>query len=110
MRSLCEDIAKKLRTVGYMSELNRIQVGEFSIKQAIPLEALEKTEIPYRTIEDFFVDKQAIQLEPKRLQPFLNGVRLTMKKKDDIYRIYCNGNFIGIGIVQNSFLKRDIIL
>ena len=31
IRSLCEDIAEKLGTIGYMKELRRTRVGEFSI-------------------------------------------------------------------------------
>ena len=33
IRSLCEDIAEKLNTVGYMKELNRTKVGEFAIRK-----------------------------------------------------------------------------
>lgn len=33
VRSLCEDIAEKLNTVGYMKELNRTKVGEFLIRK-----------------------------------------------------------------------------
>ena len=41
IRSLCEDIANKLETVGYMKELNRVKVGKFDIKQSITVEELE---------------------------------------------------------------------
>lgn len=110
IRSLCEDIAKKLETIGYMSALNRIKVGEFSIKQAVSLEQLQKENIKYITIEELFEKKEKIELEEKRLQPFLNGVKLTMPKLDGVYRVYVKEKFIGIGIIQNQFLKRDIIL
>ena len=110
IRSLCEDIAKKIGTVGYMSKLNRVQVGNFSIEQAISIEQLEEGEIPYITIEELFTNRQEIWLEKQRLQPFLNGVKLTMKKPDGAYRVYCDQQFIGIGTVNNEFLKRDIIL
>lgn len=109
IRSLCEDIAEKMGTVGYMSKLNRVQVGDFSIEQAISIEQLEEGKMPYITIEELFSDRQEILLEKSRLQPFLNGVKLTMKKTNGAYRIYCNQNFIGIGIVDKGFLKRDII-
>ena len=33
IRSLCEDIAESLNTVGYMKELNRTKVGEFLIRR-----------------------------------------------------------------------------
>ena len=88
IRSLCEDIAHKLGTVGYMSELNRIQVGDFSLEQAISIQQLEKTKISYITIEELFFAKQEIQLERQKLQPFLNGVKLIMEKVDVVYRIY----------------------
>lgn len=110
IRSLCEDIAEKIGTVGYMSKLNRVQVGDFSIEQAISIEQLEQGEIPYITIEELFSDRQEILLEKPRLKPFLNGVKLTIKKTDGVYRIYCNQQFIGIGIVDKGFLKRDIVL
>lgn len=112
MRSLCEDIAVSLGTVGFMSALNRIQVGEFSIDQAITIEQLEeqRKEITHLTIEELFQTKQKIDIVEKRLQPFLNGVKLTMKMPNDVYRIYCKKQFIGIGIVENEFLKRDIII
>lgn len=110
IRSLCEDIAEKMKTVGYMSELNRIQVGNFSIEQAVSIEQLEQGKNSYITIEELFLNKQEILLEKPRLKPFLNGVKLTMKKTDGVYRIYCNKQFIGIGIVDKGFLKRDIIL
>lgn len=110
IRSLCEDIAERLDTVGYMSGLNRVQVGEFSIDQAISMEQLEKEKVPYMTIEEIFQGSQAISLEKQRLQPFLNGVKLTMKRQDGVYRVYCNQFFIGIGIVDKELLKRDIIL
>ncbi len=110
IRSLCEDIANKLGTIGYMSELNRTRVGKFLIDQAVTIEQIEENTISYITIEDLFKEKEAIQIEEKRLVPFLNGVKLTMKRLDDVYRIYSNNQFIGIGVVENELLKRDIIL
>lgn len=112
MRSLCEDIAKRLGTIGYMSALNRTKVGEFSIEQAITIEHLQeqKQEVSYVTVEKLFEKKPEIEIVEKRLQPFLNGVKLTMKEPDGVYRVYCEQQFIGIGVVVNEFLKRDIIV
>ena len=41
---------------------------------------------------------------------FLNGVKLTYSLSEDIYRIYNNEHFIGIGILKNGLLKRDIVI
>ena len=38
IRTLCEQIAEKLDTLGYMKELKRTQVGEFSIENSITIE------------------------------------------------------------------------
>ena len=58
IRSLCEDIAKKMKTVGYMKDLKRIEVGEFKIDQAISIEDLteEVVEKKIVKIEDLFKD------------------------------------------------------
>ena len=42
IRTLCEQIAEKLGTVGYMKELKRTQVGEFEIENSVTIERLEK--------------------------------------------------------------------
>lgn len=113
IRSLCEDIAKKIGTVGYMCKLNRTKVGEFSIKNAITIEELkniEKENLQIITIEKLFEKNDSINLEEQKLKLLLNGVKLKRKEKDGIYKIYSNQKFIGIGIIKDYFLKRDIII
>lgn len=110
IRSLCEEIAKKLGTVGYMQELQRIQVGDFRIEQAVTMEQLEKDNIPYLSVEKLFEDKEAVSLGKKKLHLFLNGVKLEIGKRDGVYRIYCEQKFMGLGVVNQGLLKRDIVL
>ncbi len=117
IRSLCEDIAEKMGTVGYMSGLNRIQVGDFKITDSIAIDELEEKienskfmEQYFITLEKLFQEKQSINLDDRRLELFLNGVKLTQRLEDGNYRIYHNDVFIGIGIVQHQLLKRDIVL
>ena len=117
IRSLCEDIAKKMGTIGYMSKLNRIKVGDFDIKDSVEIEQLEQNinqeewlKQQIITIEELFKNKKAIKLSEKKLELFLNGVNLQENQLDDEYRIYQNERFIGIGTVQNGELKREIIL
>ena len=117
IRSLCEDIAQRLETVGYMLELKRIQVGNFNIKDAITIEQLENNidnkefiEENFIQFEEIFKNKEKIELDDRKLRLFLNGVQLTMTCKDEIYRIYSNNKFIGIGIVKDNLLKRDVVI
>lgn len=116
IRSLCEDISKKLGTVGYMKELNRLQVGDFYIKDAVTIsEMKEKIEAGNLeniiTIEEIFKNNPQIQLEQEQIEPYINGVKINTKKTDGVYRIYKpNGTFIGLGIIENSKLKRDLVI
>ena len=117
IRSLCEDIAKKLDTVGYMEELKRLKVGKFEIKDSIEIEELERNKENkeilkkyFITLEEYFINNESISLDDRKLNMFLNGVKLTYKMPNGIYKIYNNNKFIGIGNIDNELLKRNIIL
>lgn len=112
IRTLCENIAEKLGTVGYMSDLNRIRLDKFTLEDAVTLEELAKsTNKNIITVEEIFKEKNSIILDKRKLTLFLNGVLLTFKEQNDIYRIKNdNGEFIGIGIINNEKLKRDVII
>lgn len=118
IRSLCEEIAQKLETIGYMEELKRLKVGDFHINDSITIEELERNKEDteflnkhFITFEKHFENNDEIILDNRKLSLFLNGVNLSMNYLvDGIYKIYNNSNFIGIGTVKNSLLKRDIIL
>lgn len=110
IRTLCETIAERLQSVGYMKELKRTQVGEFKIEDCITIEQLESHKQKIITIENYFKDKKYINLDEKRLKFFLNGVKLTYNLPDDIYKIYQGEKFIGIGTIKANLLKREIII
>lgn len=111
IRALCEQIAEKLGTVGYMKELKRIQVGEFNIEKSVEIEQLENNLDKYFiSIEKYFENSPKIQLDTRKIQLFLNGVQLTHDLEDGIYTIYTDKKFVGIGTVKNKLLKRDIIV
>lgn len=114
IRSVCENIAEELDTVGYMKDLRRIKVGEFNIEDSINIEEIKNNEKLLKenlvSIETFFRDKAKIELTGKEVNLLLNGVRLTKKMKDETYRLYNNNKFIGLGIVDNRQLKKDLII
>lgn len=119
IRSLCEDIAIKFGTVGYMKSLKRIQVGDFKIEDSITIEELnniiQKNELDKtKTIiilEKLFEKIPSIKLDNRKLGLFLNGVMLTQKQNEGVYKIYNQKDeFIGTGTIKDNLLKRDIIL
>ncbi len=117
IRSLCEDIAIKLGTIGYMKELERVKVGEYEINQAIDLKEIEENgqNIEFLkkhiiTIQEFFSKYSTICLEENKLKLFLNGVNLSTNKPDGTYQIQIkNGKWLGVGVVKDKLLKRKII-
>lgn len=112
IRTLCEDIAKRLGTIGYMKELQRTKVNEFDIKDAITLEDFDNVNIEDKiiSIEKLFINNEKIDLNNRKLELFLNGVQLTHDLNDGVYRIYNNNDFIGLGTVKDKLLKRDIVI
>ena len=120
IRSLCEDIAEKLGTVGFMSGLNRIRVGDFRIEQAVrisdvvnggTLKGNNAFMESFISVEDFLMDKNEIVLDNVNLRKFLNGVQIFCDVNDGIYRVYSeNRVFVGSGIDIDKKLKRDIII
>ena len=137
IRSLCEDIAEKLGTVGFMKELKRTVVGDFKIENAITVEELkEKIENEdyscIISIEEIFKNNDRIDLRQQDYSKYVNGVKLELENckitesdmtlrnikaepkesnlKDEVYRIYLYNKFIGLGIVSENKLKRDLLL
>lgn len=112
IRSLCEDIAEKLNTVGYMKNLKRLQVGEFNIRDAVYIDDIDLKNVNdyLITLEEILRGIPCINLDEKKLKLFLNGVQLTDNNIDGLYKIYVANKFIGTGTIKKGLLKRDIIL
>ncbi len=115
IRTLCEDISKKIGTVGFMLELERTQVDKFKIENSLTFEDIEKNKDNIQnfliTMEETFSGLPKISLPSNRLKLFLNGVALSdfSSSSDGLYNIYCDSAYLGTGIIKNGFLKRDLI-
>lgn len=109
IRVLCEDIAEKLGTVGLMKNLCRIRVNDFDLENSYTLDDVKNKNIQVINIEEIFKQQPYIKLNDKETKHFLNGVKLSINKADGLYRIY-NNIFLGLGIIENNLLKRDVII
>ena len=94
IRTLCETIAEKLGTIGYIKELKDNK--KFWNEHVI-------------TMQKFFENYPVTELQERKLNLFLNGVQLTNNKPDGLYQIKVNDDIIGIGEIRNNLLKREII-
>ena len=118
IRTLCEDIAKKLNTIGCMKELERLQVGRFNIQNSIKIGELKEYKDNPEFIKQHFIefeeilkDKPSCILKDKEITQFLNGIKLKKNLQAGICKVYSIDNrFIGTAEVENGFLKRDIVI
>lgn len=117
IRTLCEDIASRLNSIGYMKELNRISVGEFNISNSITIGELEKNinsgkSTNIISIEDFFVDYPNIEIKnEEELKKYLNGEKVKKSNTNDgVCTVYYQNKFIGIGILKDGAIKRDLVV
>lgn len=124
IRTLCENIAEKLGTVGYMKELNRTKVGEFKIEDSIKVKELEENILKHNlskiiTIEELFKEKEKVELTDNEIKKYLNGVQIPVNEiysktnnnnNEEICRVYYKNKFIGLGVIKNEKLKRDIVI
>lgn len=114
IRSLVNDIGKKIGCGATMTELRRTKTGSFAIEDSIPLYdflKLDYMEMLDRiiTIEDHYIENKKITLSDDELGKFLNGVKLEVQSSDQIVRVYNKGKYIGLGTVEDKNLKRFII-
>lgn len=114
IRSLVNDIGKKIGCGAIMIELRRLKTGNFAIEESIPLYdflKLEYEEMLDRiiSIEDYYKEAKRINLSKEDFIKFLNGVQFEFDTKEKIVTIYFNGAFKGLGIVEDNIMKRFIV-
>lgn len=92
-----------------MSSLTRTVVDRFKIEDSYTFEDLEKGNYKIWKMEEIFSELPKIELNSRKKELFLNGVMLTFEVSAGLYNIYSEGKYIGLGIVKNNLLKRDIV-
>lgn len=112
IRSLCRDLAHNLNTCAYISYLSREKSGYFNMDDAITLEQLEQyaqagkieNHIVSIDVPLGYMDEMHVPIEKQKA--ILNGMQVKTDKEDiENLRVYCGGEFIGIGAVNTGYLK-----
>ncbi|HOK63092.1 MAG TPA: tRNA pseudouridine(55) synthase TruB [Soehngenia sp.] len=111
IRSLCDDIGMKLETYGYMSFLQRIQVGNFKIENSINDELL--SDLIQKDKKNSFlipIDKaidymDTINVSKEYFQKLCNGNSIPIDEKHNFFidtdlKVYSNDIFLGIGQIE----------
>ena len=114
VRSLVNDIGKKLGCGATMVELIRLRNGNFDIKDSIPLYEFLKLnfdEMKKRiiSIDDYYTDLKRINMDEIEYTKFVNGVKLDYNEQDKLVKVYENNKYRGLGQIKNGILKRYLI-
>ncbi len=99
IRSFCEDVAKKLSTVGYVSVLIRTVTGMFSIDKSITIDELQDFKPEFLTsLEEVLKNMDSLQVNKELDNALYNGNKLpvsSFKKEinqNTVYRILDSDN------------------
>ncbi|MBR5126627.1 MAG: tRNA pseudouridine(55) synthase TruB [Oscillospiraceae bacterium] len=108
IRTLCKDIGEALGCGGCMQELRRVQAGEYTIAEAVPLQELLETDDPgkyLRTVDTMFRNHPAVTLTEKQETRCRHGNSFSVKLEPGTYRCYSqSGEFLMLARVEDGVM------
>ena len=109
IRTLCKDIGQALGCGGCMAALRRVQAGEYTIEEAVPLQELLETENAeqyLRPVESMFRNYSAVTLTEKQTLRCRNGNSFSISLADGTYRAYSkDGEFLMLAKVESGIMS-----
>ena len=109
IRTLCKDIGEALGCGGCMAALRRVQAGEYTIDEAVPLEELLESAAPekyLRPVDTMFRNYPAVTLTANQEKRCRNGGAFTLNLPDGTYRAYAqSGEFLMLAKVESSIMS-----
>ena len=109
IRTLCKDIGEALGCGGCMAALRRVQAGEYTIAEAVPLQELLDTTEPekyLRPVDSMFRNHPAVTLTEKQEKRCRNGNSFSTTLAPGTYRVYSqDGAFLALSKVEDGTLS-----
>ena len=109
IRTLCKDIGEALGCGGCMAELRRVQAGEYTIEESVPLQTLLETDNPeefLRPVDSMFRNYPAVTLSEKQEKRCRNGNSFSVGLEPGTYRVYSkNGEFLALSKVEDGVMS-----
>jgi len=109
IRTLCKDIGAALGCGGCMAALRRVQAGEYTIEEAVPLATLIEANDPeqyLRPVDTMFASVPKAVLTANQEKRCRNGNSFTVAMTDGTYRAYGqNGEFLMLAKVDNGVMS-----
>ena len=109
IRTLCKDIGAALGCGGCMAALRRVQAGEYTAEEAVPLATLieaENPEIYLRPVDTMFVSYLAVTLTANQEKRCRCGNAFSVTMDDGTYRAYSqDGEFLMLAKVESGVMS-----
>ena len=109
IRTLCKDIGEALGCGGCMAALRRVQAGEYTIEEAVPLQTLLDSEDPgqyLRPVDSMFRNHPAVTLTANQEKRCRNGNAFSIQLPDGTYRAYSQvGEFLMLAKVDAGVMS-----
>ena len=109
IRTLCKDIGEALGCGGCMQELRRVQAGEYTIAEAVPLQTLLETETPeiyLRNVDTMFRNYPEVKLTANQEKRCRNGNAFSVNLPEGTYRAYSQtGEFLMLAKVEEGVMS-----
>jgi len=109
IRTLCKDIGQALGCGGCMAALRRVQAGEYTIAEAVPLQELLETAEPekyLRGVDTMFCSHPQVTLTANQEKRCRCGNSFSVQMEDGTYRAYGrDGEFLMLARVENGVMS-----
>ena len=109
IRTLCKDMGEALGCGACMEALRRVQAGEYTIEEAVPLLELLEMEQPeqvLRKVDTMFRNYPAVTLSEKQALRCRNGNSFSIQLAEGTYRAYsAQGEFLMLAKVEDGVMS-----
>ena len=109
IRTLCKDIGEALGCGGCMAALRRVQAGEYTISEAVPLLELLEMENPeqvLRPVDTMFRNYPAVTLTENQEKRCRNGNSFSVRLAEGTYRAYSQtGEFLMLAKAEDGVMS-----
>ena len=109
IRTLCKDIGEAMGCGGCMAALRRVQAGEYTAGEAVPLQVLldaPNPEIYLRDVDTMFRNYPEVRLTPNQEKRCRNGNSFSLNLPDGTYRAYSqSGEFLMLAKAEDGVMS-----
>ena len=109
IRTLCKDIGEALGCGGCMETLRRVSAGEYTTRDAVPLQELLDAPNPaqyLRPVDTMFRNYPMVALTANQEKRCRNGNSFSVRLADGTYRAYSeSGEFLMLSCVEDGVMR-----